>query len=432
MKKALVILLLVASTARAQVSDEGYNYDVSSQDWNGMATFARVAGGVGYDVQVVGEVEWDTIDAEDVLVLMYPLRHVDPAKVDAFVSAGGHVLIADDFGEAGDAMSGLGLLRAELGTPRATRYQDGHMWAPVADALRAGHPITQDVTEVVCNHPAVLTHVEGADVIVGFSGGDAVIVAGHRGTGRFVVVSDPSIFINKMQQFPGNLTVTANMLRWLDRGGRATRLVLAMGDVPMYGDPQPFIDDAGASKFDRKMHEINAFLGQNRYWLLTLPAMRIIGAILGLLVVVGAALTLPAWRRHQADGRWLRVDRPPRKDDLERAVEAADAGGDNFVIAATALRDLATLALTRITGRHDPLFLSTEAELVGMVTALRGPRAGHAMARTYRRLRALPTRTQAAAPWSGAHMSRRDFELLHDDVMDLYRSLDGEAATKAR
>src|SRR6185503_1687713 len=139
------------------------------------------------------------------------------------------------------------------------------------------------------------------------------------------------------------LTVTANMLRWLNRGGRATRLVLAMGNVPMYGDPKPFIDDAGASAFDRKMHELNAFLGQNRYWLLTLPAMRIVGAILGLLVVIGAALTLPAWRRHQADGRWLKVDRPPRKDDLERAVDAADAGGDNFVIAATALRDLATL-----------------------------------------------------------------------------------------
>jgi len=303
------------------------------------------------------------------------------------------------------------------------------MWAPVADVL-AHHPITTDVTDVVCNHPAVLSAVTGADALVGFPGGDAVVVAGERGTGRFVVVSDPSIFINRMLQFPGNLTLTVNTLRWLDRGGRARRVVLLVGDVPMYGDPKPYIDDAGASKFDRQMHGLNAWLEERNDWLLTQPAMRVLGGLLALALLIGAALTLPAWRKSNADGRWLRVDRPPRRDDLERAVDAADGGSDNFVVAATVLRDLAQLALSRVTGTPDPLFTVGEAELVQRVSLARGAPAGAALARVHRRLRGLPSRTQAAAPWSGAHLGRRDFEQLHDDVMALYESLDGEAPRK--
>ena len=34
-------------------------------------------------------------------------------------------VIADDFGEGKDAMQGLGLLRAEVDTPRASKYYDG-------------------------------------------------------------------------------------------------------------------------------------------------------------------------------------------------------------------------------------------------------------------------------------------------------------------
>lgn len=436
MRAALVLaaLLVAAPAARAQRGDDADDdvidtpyvgagdYDIGSKGWNGLATYARLVDGLGLELEVVSTLEWSEIDADDILVLLFPQRRVDPQKVAAFVHAGGHVVVADDFGEAGEAMSRLGLLRADVGTPRASRYHEGRMWAPIADVL-AAHPITTGVDEVVCNHPAVLTDVAGADTLVGFSGGDAVVVAGQRGTGRFVVITDPSILINRMLQFPGNLTLAVNTLRWLDRGGRARRVVLLVGDVPMYGDPRPFIDDAGASRFDRRVHDLNAWLEETNDWLLTMPAMRILGGVLAVLIVLAAALTLPAWRRHVADGRWLRVERPARRDDLERAVEAADRGSDNFVIPATVLRDLAQLALTRVTGLGDPLYSVGEAELVRRVSDARGEHAGRALLKVHRRLRALPSRTQAAAPWSGAHLARREFERLHDDVMDLYQSL---------
>jgi hypothetical protein len=191
----------------------------------------------------------------------------------------------------------------------------------------------------------------------------------------------------------------------------------------MYGEPRAFIDDAGASKFDRNIHDLNLWLDERNDWLLTRPAMKIIGGVLAALIILGAVLALPAWRRQRADGRWLRVDRPDRRDDVDRAVAAADAGSTNFVIAATVLRDLAQLALSRVTGASDPLFTITEGELVQRVTAARGARAGASLARVHRRLRGLPSRTQAIAPWSGAHLDRDAYERLHEDVMDLYRNL---------
>ncbi len=418
---ALAVVLVAAGPARAEPLPGG-DYDPASRAWNGLSTLARLADGLGLEVLTVSSLEWSDLDAGDVLVLIYPLQTVDPGKIAAFVNAGGHVVIADDFGQSVDAMQRLGLLRAEVGTARARRYHDDRMWAPIADVL-ARHPITEGVGEVVCNHPAVLTHVRGADSLVGFAGGDAVVVAGARGTGHYVVVSDPSIFINRMMQFDGNLTLAVNMLRWLGRGGRVDRLVLLVGDVPMYGKPRPYIDDAGASSFDRKVHDLDQWLEQWNEWLLQSPAMRAAGLVLAVMLIAVIMVAVPFWRRHQADGRWLRLERPSRKDDLERAVAAADGGSDNFAVAATVLRDLVTAALARVTGRPDPLFSVGEPELVGLVTTARGRAAGEATTRVYRRLRALPSRTQAAAPWSGAHVSRREFDRLHDDVMDLHRAL---------
>src|SRR5690606_28722133 len=130
------------------------------------------------------------------------------SKLSTFIQAGGHAVIADDFGESRDALAALGLLRAEVVTPRATRYQDGRAWAPIA-LPKGSHPVARDIDEVVTNHPAALKQLEGATNVIGFEDA-AVVVAGERGTGRYVALSDPSIFINRMLQFPGNVQLATN------------------------------------------------------------------------------------------------------------------------------------------------------------------------------------------------------------------------------
>jgi hypothetical protein len=427
-------LVLAAPIARAQpddafAADEALpDYDPQSSQWNGLSSFIGLAGGMGYDVKIMASLEWKDLGAEDILVLIYPLRRVDPAKIDAFIKVGGHVLLADDFGESSDALTRLDVARADVAAPDAQKFHENRAYAPIATPLSADHPVASEVKEVVTNHPAVLTRVRGATAVIGFQPDQAVVVAGDRGTGRFVVVSDPSIFINNMQEFEGNAQLAANILRWLDRGGRARSVVVLRGDVPMYGEPRPFIDDAGAGPVARQVIDLNDWLYRRSEWLLTPTAMRVIAAILALVLVTLVVIAMPLRKPATADGSWLRFTRPGRRDAPDKLIAAAERGDGSMIVAACVLRDVAQTALARVIGRADPIYTMSEGELVSAVNAARDPGAGAQVSRVYKRLRALPSRSQAAAPWGGGELPRREFDRLYHDVGELCRTLGEEIA----
>ena len=426
MLAVIAAVVLLGRGARADDAATLSDYDPSSRTWNGLHTFTRVAAGLDLEIMPVASLEWSDLGASDILVLIYPLQRVEPSRLSSFVQAGGHVVIADDFGRAGDALSRLGLLRADVGTAEADRYYKGRLYAPIAVPI-GSHPLNRGISEVVTNHPAVLTEVSGATPVIGFGGGrGAVVVAGDAGTGRFVVVSDPSIFINRMMQFPGNLTLAVNILRWLDRDGRVKRVVILRGDVPMYGEPRPFIDDARMGELDRSVASLNQWLQERNDWLLTPAAMRVIGGLLAAVLAVLALAAMPPWRRVPMDGRWLALLRPERADHLPTLVGAHDRGHGNFAIAAAALRDTAAGALARATGHPDPLHQLPERELVALVERARGPGAASAAGALYKPLRALPGRSLAAAPWTKIHVSARELTSLHAQVAELCRRLGDE------
>ena len=412
-----VAVILVAIAAGAARADD---YDPHDPAWNGMTTFVGLAEGEGLDVDAVPALEWDSLGADDILFLVYPQERVDPARLSAFVQAGGQVVIADDFGQSSDALAALGLLRVQVGAPSHARYFKDHLFAPIATP-RGKHPLTEGVGEIVTNHPAVLRDIEGAQEIAGFDDG-AVVVAGERGTGRFVAVSDPSIFINQMLRVPGNLQLATNILRWLRRGDHA-RVVLVRGDVPMYGDPRPFIYDPHGGKVGHTVAELNTWLYGAHDWLLTPAAMKALAAALAAVLLVLAVFALPVRRGPRIDGAWLRFGRPARRDEPHGLVAQAERGGGSLLVVACMLRDQVQGLLADATGRPEPLYTVPEAELVALVSNARGREAGVALARVYRRLRALPSRGQAAAPWSAGHLARRDFDTLHRDVGELCRTL---------
>jgi hypothetical protein len=418
---ALAAVTAVGAARPAHAADaEGADYDPRSTAWNGMASFVGLAEGMGFSVTPVSSLEWSDLSAEDILVLIYPVQRVDPGRLGAFVQAGGNAVIADDFGEGKDAMQGLGLLRAEVDTPRTSKYYDGRPWAPIATA-RGDHPLAADVGEVVTNHPAALGRIEGATAVVAFDEG-AVVVAGERGTGRFVAISDPSIFINRMLMFRGNIQLATNLLRYLDRGGRARHVVLLRGDVPMYGDPRPYIDDARAGELGRSVADLNFWLSERRAWLLTPGAMKALAVGLATALLLLALFALPVRRGPKIDGAWLRFGRPTRRDEPHAVVAQAEQGGGSLVLACV-LRDELQRLLANAVGRSEPLYTVPEAQLVAELSRARGPAAGAALGRVYRRLRALPSRGQAAAPWSAAHLPRRDFDTLYRDAAELCRTL---------
>jgi hypothetical protein len=412
----------IAGAAPGHEPAELTDYDPTSHAWNGLAGLVALAEGMGFSVTAVSALEWSELSADDVLILIYPLQRVDPTRLDAFVAAGGNVVIADDFGEAKEALAGMGLLRAEVGSVRAERYQDGRIWAPIATA-RADHPLAVGVGDLVTNHPAALTRVTGATTVLGFTEG-AVVVAGERGTGRFVALSDPSVLINRMLQFRGNLTFATNLLRWLDRNGRARHLVLLRGDVPMYGEPRPYIDDAQAGPLGRAIKDLNDWLHDREDWLLTEPAMRAVAIVLALALLALALVALPIRRGPIIDGTWLRFGRPHRRDEPHAVVTAIDRGAGSLLILGCVLRDQVQAVLADVIGKREPLYTLPEAELVAQVRAIGGAPAGAALTRVYRRLRALPSRGQAAAPWGADRLPRRDFDALYDDVAELCRTLD--------
>ena len=419
--RSLAIIALLAGPALAQQTDD---YDPTSPAWNGLASFVSLAQGDGFEVDVKTTLEWGDLDRNDILFLIWPNQKVEASKLTAFIEAGGNVVVADDFGESKEAMARLGLLRAESVTPHASKYQDGRVWAPIATP-KAAHTITQDVTEVVTNHPAAFTQVEGATELIGFDD-SALLVVGERGTGRFVVISDPSIFINRMLQYDGNVSLTANILRWLDRhesGDRAKRIVLLRGDVPMYGEPRPFIDDPRSGQFDRSIAGLNQWLAKRDEWLLTPGAMKGLAATLAILLLLLAGLALPVRRGPKIDGAWLRFGRPARRDEPYALVTNSDRSPGSFLVLGCILRDQVQSLLGEALGVTDPLFTMAEQQLVRALAEVKGRDAGAALARVYRRLRALPSRSQAAAPWSSGHLARRDFDTLYKDVAELCRTL---------
>lgn len=437
MKRAILVLAMVVMGARAAHADD--DYDARSSAWNGMARFVALAGGMGFKVDPVTSLDWGDLTDNDILFLVYPLQKVDANRLSSFVQAGGNVVIADDFGEGREAMAGLGLIRAEQITPRAKKYHQNQPWAPIATP-RADHYLVTDIDEVVTNHPSALTHVEGGTVILGFDDG-AVVVAGERGTGRFVAVSDPSIFINRMQEFRGNIQLATNLLRWLSRDGHARRVVLLKGDVPMYGEPRTYIDDPKAGEVGKSVAEFDVWLADRRAWLLTPTAMRVLAASLALVLFGLAFFALPVRRGPRIDGAWLRFGRPTRRDEPHGVVANADAtrvgaavrargDGASHLVVACVLRDQVQALLEEAIGKSEPIYTMTEGELITHVAQHKGTEAADALTKVYRRLRALPSRSQAAAPWNAGSLPRRDFDALYKDVAELCRTL-GQPLTEA-
>jgi hypothetical protein len=104
-------------------------------------------------------------------------------------------------------------------------------------------------------------------------------------------------------------------------------------------------------------------------------------------------------------------------------VVAADRGAGSSLVLACVLRDQVQTLLGTAVGKAEPLYTVPEAQLVAELSRVRGAAAGTALRRVYRRLRALPSRSQAAAPWGTGELSRRDFDTLYKDAAELCRTL---------
>lgn len=414
-------------------SERTDDYDADSERWNGINTLTAVAKGVGLQVEAVDSIEWEDLGTGDILVILYPRDRLDPGHVAGFIRNGGHLLLADDFGDSTEAIGRLGMLRDHAVGVRAPSFYQDLAYVPVATPLIADHPLVVGVSELATNHPAVLTQINGPDLVFGFGPNEGVIAAGALGRGRFIVSSDPSIFINRMLQFQGNLQFTVNAFRFLNREGTTRRAVILANDFDLYGEPETSLDDGTvAGTMGNILGELNRWLDERNDYLLTAPGILAVAIILAILIALVAVASLPLKRKGLFDGSWTRPSAvvnngisPGAIADFAAIVNAHDSNAkQNFLLPATVIRDTVDARLSRLLGEPEPLHSRKTDSLMHAVAEKVGPNAAHALEPLCRSVRSLPSREQAASPWSTGHVSRAELERLERMADGFLRAVD--------
>jgi hypothetical protein len=430
---AAIAVALAAGTALAQdpdaeESEEPADYDTTSAAWNGLSTLEALARGMGLEVAQERSIAWDDLERGDVLFLLYPTSTIAPSHLATFLHNGGRVLVADDFGRSEEALAGLGILRGTGIGVRADQFYDGHTYAPVARPLVPDHPLAAGISALTANHPSVWNATRGAASVFGFDGGDSLVAAVEVGEGRLVALADPSVLINRMLEFDGNLAFAINLLRYLSRPGESERLVILAGDLSLLGEPSRVLAESTGGGVVGMLGDFNRWLlGLNEY-VLSDTGMRVLAVAIALLVAGFALVWLPRARQAPLDGSWTRArggaaELPSSEQVL---AEVDRPGRRSFALPAAILRDSINARLGLELGHPDPLYGMGEKELFAALEERAGRGATAVLGPVYPALRALPSRAQAVSPWQAPFCAQRDFERLSAAADRLYRSLEEE------
>jgi hypothetical protein len=416
---ALLAVVAAGAPARGLSSD----YDPARSEWNGLSELATL----GVSIEATDHLDWNSLVPEqDILLIIYPRTTVDAGALLGWIESGGSVLLADDFGRADQAFSMLGLERVPARGVVASRFHEDNVALPIATARDVAHPLARGVSELVTNHPSMF-HGRDDATVFGFGPGQAVVVAGTRGTGRFVALSDPSVLINGMLAFPGNLSFAANVLAWLKPGAGARRAVLLTGTFVATGTPPlPAHTSLGLPGAAEEVSALGHELRELRLWTpdrIALRALAMTAAVLLLLLVIWR---VPLLRRPSGpDLAWASPPAGhPQTLDPEGMVklidQAGSAGAADFAPAAALLREHLEAQLERAGGVIDP-FRLPPPELLRVVRARSGESAARALeACEAAQCRGLPSRA-ALTHWRA--VSRRDFERVYDATRQLDAAL---------
>lgn len=210
------------------LADGGEPFATSSNNWEGLSEFVRLAQrrlGTGR-VRLTADLDYAKLLPQDALVVLHPQTTPDADSVTAFLAAGGRMALLDDFGASGPFLQRFGIRRVPPPLNPSLRLRqdpDLALAEPVtqivAGAERGRHPITARISHVVTNHPQALRHPDLTPVleIRAESGKTATIaVTGIiAGKGRLLVIGDPSVFINLMLRYPGNRSLAEGMFDYL-------------------------------------------------------------------------------------------------------------------------------------------------------------------------------------------------------------------------
>lgn len=296
----------------------------TSKEWHGLASLVATARKVDIELATATVVEWDQLDEHTVLVLVAPLAELDSeqrTQLQQFLSAGGRLVLADDF-RAG----------ASWGRPFGISWQpqpvqsaatlDGHPHLPLVQveatpqdlarlktwtAMQArftpveflGHNLKKPL---VLNHPASLRLEPGANAAMwgrgtGDDGRGWLAEAEYRG-GRVLAIADASWMINQMvTRVYENRQFAANVLRYYCVVDRPCKVRLVASATAVRGaftprhSPAPAGWRAGLEALDRLLRALQRLLQGP---LLVPGLLALVLALIGLPVALLARQRPPA------------------------------------------------------------------------------------------------------------------------------------------
>ncbi len=254
----LALTVLIATGAQAAP------FDLKGQDWEGLSEFLHTAEvDIGSSrVVATSTLDLHRLDPADGVVLVHPTRALDVEELSAFMRAGGHIVLLDDYGTGDELLAKYDVRRLPLPS-RPAQTLRGNPALAIAEPAAELRQSLGDLSEVVTNHatglqqpalsPILVVHGDGEDDVL-------LSVAGVVGRGRLLAIGDGSVVINSMLRFPGNRKLALAIVRYAledeSWGKRSGKLYVVANDFDTTGSfgqaESPF---AGASNEVRRAIE---------------------------------------------------------------------------------------------------------------------------------------------------------------------------------
>jgi len=166
-------------------------------------------------------------------LILIPYLEFTPAELgelNSFVTKGGTLVLADDYGYGNQILEYLGLrARFSKQVLLDPLFNHKNKWFPRISHL-VSSSVTSDTDSLILNHATCLIDVEASDVLAlssSFSfldlngnqawdyyepSGPLPVISQHNlDSGKIILVSDPSIFINSMETIESNYTFIQNI-----------------------------------------------------------------------------------------------------------------------------------------------------------------------------------------------------------------------------
>ena len=222
----IALVMILAITVWFSPSNEDFRTENPS--WNGVKDISAIC-----PTSPVKSLDDLPPSPQGTTLILIPYLNFTLDELEAlnnFVTLGGTLILADDYGHGNQILAYLGLKARFSGQPLldpSSNYRN--QWFPRIPHLKPS-PLTSNIERLVFNHATCLTGVETGDVVAlssSFSfldlngnqlwdetepAGPLPVISQHNlGDGQVVLITDPSLFINSMQTMESNEDLLENI-----------------------------------------------------------------------------------------------------------------------------------------------------------------------------------------------------------------------------